>query len=385
MNRCCLRIAFIAVKGIPFSGGIELYTAEVASRLAAAGHRVTVYTTRNYGNRTGAHPDGYDIIAMRCPQNRHLEKLVLSLKASLHQIFARYDIVHYQAMGASLFSFLAKASGKIVVIQSHGIEYKRAKWGRFESACLRWIERFSLVFADSLVVVSENLCRHFRDTYGRGAVYIPTGIDPAVFKELNLMKKHGLDDGGYFLFMARLVPEKGAHHLIKAFRRLPTDKKLVIAGSGAPGDRYERELRELAAGDSRIVFTGNVSGVEKQELLTGAYAFVHPSELEGLSIALLEAMSYKKCCIVSDIPENMEIAEGRSISFVNGNVQDLTNKLALSLGIGRQLPEIGETAYEFALKNHRWDNIAERLESLYSDLTSARGGRHATALNQAGK
>jgi glycosyltransferase involved in cell wall biosynthesis len=367
-----MKIAYIAVKGIPFCGGIENYTDEVAYRLANMGHDVTVYSTSNYENKTGMTERGYRVIAIKCPRNKYFEKLTLCCLASLHQMIVPYDIVHYQAMGPSLLAFLAKLSGKAVVIQSHGIEYKRAKWGRFAKACLQAGESASLIFADSIVVVSKTLQKYFSEKYNRDTVYIPTGIAQTPAPDPEQPLPFGLEAKKYFLFMARLVPEKGVHYLIQAFRRIPVDYKLVIAGDGMRDDGYADSLKAMAEGDGRILFTGNVTGSAKEALLNNAYAFVQPSELEGLSIALLEAMSHKLCCIISNIPENLEATAGCSINFMNKNAQDLANKLLYSISDSHHVQITAQRAYNHVMQHHQWDDIANSFNVLYEQMITDR-------------
>lgn len=107
--------------------------------------------------------------------------------------------------------------------------------------------------------------------------------------------------------MGRLVPEKGIHYLIEDFRNVNTERKLVIAGGASDTDDYVQQLKTVAEGDNRILFTGFVQGKNLEELYSNAYIYVPPSDMEGMPLSLLEAMSYGNYCLVSDIPECSEV------------------------------------------------------------------------------
>ena len=109
---------------------------------------------------------------------------------------------------------------------------------------------------------------------------------PAAFSYTAIVKD------GYFLFLARIVPEKGLHYLIEAFSELETDKKLVIAGGSSQAMDYMERIHRMAAEDERILMTDFVQGQVLEELYANAYAFVLPSDVEGMALTLLEAMSY---------------------------------------------------------------------------------------------
>lgn len=362
-----MKIAFIAVKGLPMSGGIEKYTDDVATLLSKKGHEVVVYTSKHYGNTTGSFGN-YKIIALHSSRIRKLEKITLVFHASLHQLFCKYDILHYHALGPSVFAFFGRLAKKKVVIQSHGIEYKRAKWGKFSKVVLKLFEKLSINQGNELTVVSKNLQKHFQETYCKDTIYIPTAVQIPVIDER--AQEFGLEKNSYFLFMARIVKEKGLHYLIDAYNNssITTNKKLIIAGKIDSNDEYHRELLRKASCNPNIVFVGEVLGETKINLLANAYAFCLPSELEGLSIALLEAMSYKKCCIVSDIAENLEVAQGCSIVFENKNVKSLQQAMEFACQNSQIVCDLGESARNYVIENHQLPFIVDELEKMYMNI-----------------
>ena len=156
----------------------------------------------------------------------------------------------------------------------------------------------------------------YKHTYGRETRFIPNGVNRPEIKEAKLItEKFGLTKDSYILFLGRLVPEKGIRYLVEVFKDIKTDKKLVIAGGSSDTDSFMVELKELAKDDNRIIFTGFVQGQMLDELYSNAYIYTLPSDLEGMPLSLLEAMSYGNCCLVSDIPECAEVVEDKALIF----------------------------------------------------------------------
>lgn len=362
-----MKIAYVALRGVPISDGIVSLTDELARRLTEKGHEVTVYTSRHYGNKSGLYNGMYNIRTVPSLKNRNFEKMSITLSASFDLLFRKYDIAHYHAMGPSIFAFMAKMSGKKVIIQSHGIEYERANWGKKARWVLKVLEKLSYNMGDELTVVSKALEKHFYDTYKKETVYIPTAVNLPEESSVNMkiLNQYEVSNSGYFLFMARIVPEKGAHYLIEAFKKIDTDKKLIIAGKIDSNNAYHNQLIEMASSDPRIIFTGNISGEIKETILRGAFAFCQPSEIEGLSVALLEAMSYKKCCIVSSIPMNTEAVENTGIVFKNKNVDDLATKMQFAINNPIIVNDKGESAYLRVKENYTWEIVTDQMERLY--------------------
>lgn len=363
-----MKIAFITLKGIPYCGGIEKYTEEVGSRLAAKGHEVTVYTMRHYGAGSGVYR-GMKVVAIPSLRGRSLEKLSTALTATLTEsISGNADVVHFHAFGPAAFCFIPRLFGRKVVVQGHGIEWQRAKWGRVGKLVLKLLESPSVRFPHLLTTVSKVQKSYMAERYKRECVYIPTGVNPPQYELPNLIRQFGLQGNDYILFAARLVEEKGAHYLLEAYQRLNTSLKLVIAGDAEHETGYKYELRKIAADNNNIIFTGFATGDLLCELLTNCYLFVHPSEIEGLSTVLLEAMSYGSCCLVSDIPENLEALNGLGYTFRNKDVADLAHKLAYLINDKHAAGAFKEQAKVHVLANHSWSRIADQFEELYQNL-----------------
>jgi len=264
------------------------------------------------------------------------------------------------------FGAIAGFLGVPIVVQMHGIDWKRSRWGPLARFVIRGLELVVMRGTSTCTAVSQTQCAFYAEHYGRHVAFIPTGTHvPHVCQEFDEIERLGLEPGKYVLFASRLVSEKGAHYLISAFRDLRTDYKLVIAGGSIASGRYAKSLKELAGADDRIVFPGFVGGRLKDQLLSHAAIFVQPSEIEGLSISLLDAMSYGLPCLSSDIPENREAIGRTGAVFQSGNVPDLRRRLEELLLNKSLRAELGAAARDHASRMFTWDHVTTLLESLY--------------------
>ena len=319
-NRNGLKIAMIGHKRIPSrEGGVEIVVDELSTRMVKLGHQVDAYNRSGYhvsgkkfDEKRGRIYEGVRLITIPTFHNSSLNAVVYSFLATIvataKALAGGYDVLHYHAEGPCMMLWIPKLFGIHVVATIHGLDWQRAKWGNFASKMLKQGEKTAARHADEIIVLSKNVQEYFQETYQRHTVYIPNGISRPQHREADLIQERfGLEKDGYILFLARIVPEKGLHYLIDAYRQLDTEKKLVIAGGCSHSQEYMDEIRRICATDHRIVLTGFVQGRELEELYSNAWLFVLPSDIEGMAISLLEAMSYGNCCLVSDIPENTEL------------------------------------------------------------------------------
>ena len=305
-----LRIAMIGARGVPATfGGVERHVEELGTRLAARGHQVIVYARTNYVEEQRDAWRGMSVRNLTTVDSKHLDAIVHSAKATIAAMRDRVDVVHYHAVGPGLPSALPRFASRAKVVHTiHGRDSERAKWSPAAQVVLRTAEWMSARVPDETIVVSRDLVEHYRRAHGRRTTYIPNGVDaPTARPPAVIAERWGLTTGSYLLFLGRLVPEKAPDLLIRAFRRLPGDLRLVIAGGSSFTDEYVAELEREAADDPRVVLAGYVFGEQLDELYSNAAAFVLPSYLEGLPLTLLEAASYGTPVVASDIPPNLEI------------------------------------------------------------------------------
>ena len=370
-----MRIAMIGHKRYGSrEGGVEVVVTELARRMAALGHEVTCYDRSGADVMTGdvadcreRTVDGVRVVPVRTIDRKGLAALSSSYFATLAAIKDGPDVIHYHAEGPCVPLPLARRAGIRTVATIHGLDWQRAKWGRLASTYIKMGERAAAAKADGLVVLSKSAQSYFEAAYGRSATFIPNGIEPKQPRPVNQIKeKWGLDEGSYLLYLGRLVPEKRPELLIDAFKGLDTDKKLVIAGGGSDTSEYEASLREAAQGDPRILFTGFVSGEPLEELYSNCYAYVLPSDVEGMPMSLLEAMAHGRCCVTSDIPECADVLAGNGVTFEKGSADSLRATLQGLLADSGRGRVLGGAAKAHVEKSYNWDSVVERTLELYS-------------------
>ncbi len=361
-----LRVAFIGGRGVISKySGIEAYYEEVGKRLVQMGHEVTVYC-RTYFTPSQAEHNGMRIVRLPTIRSKHLETLVHTLLSTAHAATQRYDLVHYHALGPALFSFLPRLLGTKSAVTVQGLDWQRKKWGRLASAVLRMGERASVQLPNGTMVVSQALQRRYRQTHGIEAFYVPNGGVVRERSEPREILNWGLDPGKYVLFLGRFSPEKGCHLLVEAFEQIDTDVKLVMAGASSYCDDYSRELRTHAS--DRIRMLDWVSGATLDELLTNAMLFVLPSDLEGLSLALLDAMGAGLCVLTSDVPENREVVDGAGFTFQRGSVGDLADRLRSLIANPAVREAAGKIAKKRVEDHYQWQKIAFDIETAYLNV-----------------
>lgn len=367
MSKQMKKIAMFGHKRVPSrEGGVEIVVGELSTRMAKLGHQVTCY------NRGGHHISGeqYDTQAATeyCDvklktvptlDKKGLAAMTSSFFAAICASFSAADVVHIHAEGPAFMCWLPRLLGKRVIVTIHGLDWQREKWKKgFASKYIRWGEKMAVRYAHEIIVLSRNVQAYFRDTYGRDTTWIPNGVNrPELVEVKEIRQQFALEKNEYILFLGRLVPEKGAHYLIDAFKQMQTDKKLVIAGSASDTDMYVAQLKQQSSGDARILFTGFVQGRILEELYSNAYVYALPSDLEGMPLSLLEAMSYGNCCVVSDIPECAAVVEDHAAIFAKGNIQSLREKLQLLCDEPALVAQYQEKAADFICGKYNWDDV----------------------------
>lgn len=374
MDKKSLNICMLGHKRIPSrEGGIEIVVEELSTRMVALGHEVTCY------NRGGHHVSGREFDQQKNKEYKGIKlktvftlniKGIAAMSASvfggIRAAFGNYDVVHFHAEGPCAMLWLPKLFGKRCVATIHGLDHQRAKWGKLASTYIMLGEKCAVKFADEIIVLSEGVQKYFEETYGRKTRFIPNGVNRPEIKFAELItEKYGLTKDSYILFLGRLVPEKGIRYLIEAFKNVKTDKRLVIAGGSSDTDEFANELKKLAKGDERILFTGFVQGKELEELYSNAYIYTLPSDLEGMPLSLLEAMSYGNCCLVSDIEECTEVVEDKALIFRKSNVNDLKKKLQETCDQPNSVKTLKNQAMDFICGKYNWDEVVQKTLKLY--------------------
>ena len=369
-----LRIAMLGHKWMPSrEGGVEVVVEELSTRMVQRGCQVVCYNRKgNYKSKKRFHKKGtpeYKGVRLKgvmTINRRGLSAVTSSVVGAVKCAFGPYDVVHFHSEGTCGMLWLPKLLGKRCVVTVHGLDHRRAKWGWFASAYIMLGEKIAVKTADRIIVLSADTQDYFRRVYGRKTHFIPNGVNrPQVVKADRIQKKLGLKKDGYILFLGRIVPEKGLLYLIRAFQKVKTDKKLVIAGGSSDTNRFMAKLKSISQPDPRILFTGFIQGRLLEELYSNAYLYVLPSDLEGMPLSLLEAMSYGNCCLVSDIPECAEVVEDHAVLFQTGNEEDLRAKLQRLCEEEETVNRYRAGSADFICQKYNWDVTVDKTLELY--------------------
>lgn len=364
-----LSIAMIGTRGMPATdGGVEMAVEALSRTLAQRGHSVTVYGRRGYCDASLRLHHAVNQVALPQLNTKHLEAISHTALATTHALArGRYDIVHFHATGPSLLSWLPRLRGVATVATIQGMDWKREKWGPLARQVLRLAARAAATLPSETIVVSRVLRELLRESYGRTSHYIPNGVELSWSTDQRPVE--GLGERPFVLFLGRIVPEKQVHLLVEAFSRVKGDVQLAIAGSSSHSDDYVETVARLAAADPRVVLLGSRYGAEKAWLLRNTAVFVQPSTIEGLPIALLEALACDRFTIVSDIPENVEAVtledEPFGLVFRTGDVDDLARKLTQALSPGLSLPQRTPPVGQLVRRRYDWERITDDTERVY--------------------
>lgn len=372
-----MKIAMIGHKRVPSrEGGVEIVVEEISTRLVKKGHSVDIYNRKGRNvqdrntdqqNRKIKYYKGAKIITIPTINKKGFDALIYSFLATVRSLFGKYDCIHYHAEGSCAMIWIPHLFKIRTIVTIHGLDWKRAKWGGIATKYIKFGEKMAAKYADEIIVLSEGVRQYFKEEYNRNTNFIPNGVNKPTKRNNNAIKeKWNLEKDSYILFLARIVPEKGVHYLINAFKLINTDKKLVIAGGASHTNDYLKRIKEISKEDDRIIMTGFVQGEELEELFENTFLYCLPSDIEGMPISLLEAMSYGCNCLVSDIEENSQVIGDKAQTFKKGDINDLKIKLEQALE--------GKNRYrkkdisDYILNKYNWDNVIEKTENLYKSM-----------------
>lgn len=372
-----MKIVMLGQNGIPNKfGGVETHVTELATRLVRAGHTVTAYARFWYTPKDVSTFNGIRVVRLPSIHTKRLDTITHTFLAILHaMLFVRPDVYHFHGVGPSLLVWVPRvfAPRAKVIATFHSIDRWHEKWDAFGRFMLKLGERSALTFAHQTIAVSQSIADYALSEYAREAVYVPNGVTPRrVATDPILLEPFGLEPFGYVLLVSRFVPHKSVHTLIDAWKiaksqepKLLRSLKLALVGGSAFTDKYVAKLKTLAAGDPSIVMTGYQAGETLEAMFAGARFVVHPSTSEGLPITVLEAMSYGKAVIASDIPENEEIIGQHGVMFKVNDASDLAAKIIELVKDPMQAAGLGHVARTFVEDEFNWDDIAQDVLVVY--------------------
>ncbi len=364
-----MKIFVTGTRGIPeIPGGVEKHCQELYPLIAAMGHDVVVATRKPYVKKRFKEWKGVHLIHIYAPKKKNLEAIVHTFLTILKARLFNPDIIHIHAVGPSLLVPLARLLGLNVVVTNHGPDYDRQKWGRAAKIVLRLGEYLGGKFAHRVIVISGTIAEIVSKRCGIEPVLIYNGVPvPQKSSRTDFLEHLGIMPGKYVLAVARFVPEKGLHDLIKAFQKTEENFQLVIAGDADHETEYSRNLKKMATEDGHIILTGYITGEKLRQIFCHARIFCQPSYHEGLPIALLEALSYGLPVLISDIPANKEVELPAECFFICGDISDL--KIKLKRFIQKRVSEHAIYDYRQQITNkYNWLNIAQQTVVVYEKV-----------------
>jgi glycosyltransferase involved in cell wall biosynthesis len=362
-----MHVVMMGCRGIPATyGGVEKVVEELSVRLVRQGHKVTVLCRSHYTPKIRTH-EGVHIVRLPTIPQKHLEMIVHTLLSALYMSFKSCDLVHVHSVDPCVVVPFLRLFHPVVAT-SHGQAYRRDKWGRLFRSFSRLAERIFITSPSRCTAVSRTLTAYYAQRYGRTAEYVPNGVAPGQPAGPEDLEPFGLEKDGYILFVGRLLETKGPGLLIEAYRKARPDLKLVIAGGSSHTDTYEKMLRKEAGDDIR--FVGYQYGQRLRALYSNCRLFVFPSYIEGLPLVLLEALSFGRPVIFSDIPENMEIADGLGIPFRCGSTDDLAEKIRYALSHAGEMEGLQKAVAARLSGEYDWDRVTDQYVQLYRAMTA---------------
>ena len=369
MSEPKIRVAMLGSRGIPARyGGSETAIEEIGWRLAKEGHRVLVYCREHNSKSETAQHRGMDRVVLPSIHRKNWDTPSHTLFSLLDLLFHRreVDILHFHGVGNSIFLPFLKLTRWKTVVTVDGPDWERPKWGWFAKKVLKLSARMTARLADCTItdnLVSQKL---YRELFDLSTQYIPYGAYVTEEKETDELAQFGLTKDGYFLYVGRLIPDKGCHVLVKAFQKVRTDKKLVLVGGNPYFPEYIRQLK--STGDPRIVFTGYVYDRPYRQLCGNAYAYCHPLIVDGTSPQLLQAMAFGNCVIASDLPEVNDVVGDSVLSSPCADVDKLAAAMQEVADHPELVPVYRKKAQDRVQRLFNWEDVTSAHKRVYETV-----------------
>jgi glycosyltransferase involved in cell wall biosynthesis len=311
-----------------------------------------------------------------------------AMSGQLEKIMPYVDVVHTQMP----FVYPTYAAGKAAIRHGKPLFYQQR--GVFDPERLKFrgvkkrlyinaVDRPLMKKATTLIALTEAEVASYKALgVQTPCCIIPNGVeivDYDVPLELTFGNRFNISpDETVILFMARLHPVKGADRLIESFLKISSrfpKATLVMAGPDEwqVVEKFRQKIVKAGIG-SRVLFPGMVTGNDKKELLARADLFCLPSDAEGFSMAVLEAMANKTAVLISPGCHFPAVETANAGRIVPSAVEELADALASLLDDKERLREMGENGYQLVKAEYDWDKIVESLISAYEDGISRQNG-----------
>jgi glycosyltransferase involved in cell wall biosynthesis len=363
-----VRIALLGTRGIPANyGGFETFAEELATRLVARGHQVTVYCRERYAEN---YYRGVRLEYLPTIRHKYFDTLAHTFLSTLHLAAHRADVALYCNGANAIFTPLARLAGMRVALNVDGIERKRKKWNRAAKAWYLVSEWLATFCPNAVITDALTIQRYYRDRYGKETTFIPYGAEVGKTEGTAALERLGLEAGRYFLYVSRMEPENHPLEVRQAFERVATDMKLALIGDAPYAHEYIRRVRDTH--DARVVMPGAIYGPGYRELGSHCFAYIHATEVGGTHPALIEAMGRGALVIYRNTPENAEVVGDAGIAF---EPEELGEKMRWAL----EMPEaeregLRKRAVERVRERYSWEAVTDAYERLLRGLAGAGHG-----------
>jgi len=372
-----LRIGMLGLYGMPLEQlhftGFETGFGEIAPRLVAAGHEVTIYCRGSHypDNLRVSEYKGVKLKYVPSPGGKNLSGLVATLFASLHAlVFGRYDLFFFVNVGMGHHAAMCRVLGARVVMNVNGLDWKRAKWGPVARLYFRSAARSAIRFCNRLVTDAEAMRKFYLDEFGKETTMIAYGAYVESSENPDAVRQFGVEPGDYYLIASRLIPENHADVIILGFLESGTSKKLVIAGGANYDSPFHRGLREIAT--DRVIFTGHINDQAViKELHCNCFAYVHGHSVGGTNPSLLKAMGYGNCILALDTVFNREVLDDTGLFFPRDEkkLAELMQRVERDPGL---VDELRRKAPRRIEKEYTWNKVSAQYDQLFREVVGER-------------
>lgn len=362
-----MRIAILGTRGIPASyGGFETFAEHLATRLVARGHDVTVYCRAHYVSPRQMEYHGVRLKVLPTIRHKYFDTVVHTFLSAIHAVSGRFDVALICNAANAPFAPILRLTGTPVAINVDGLEHKRKKWSLLGRRYYQLAEHLSTLLPNEMVTDAQVIQEYYLARHNAASTMIAYGSEVERRPDRDMVRKWRVEPNRYVLYVSRLEPENNAHLVIEAFKKVRTAYRLLIVGDAPYAEEYINNLKTLARGDKRIVFTGFVFGQDYRALQQNAYCYVHATEVGGTHPALLEAMGYGNCVLTLATPENIEVVADAAVPYADEF--DLTEKLQRVLRDGSLVQAYRNRAQLRIRSHYDWDHVVDQYEQLFARM-----------------
>jgi glycosyltransferase involved in cell wall biosynthesis len=369
-----VRIAILGTRGIPARyGGFETFAEELSTRLAARGHRVTVYCRERHAF---SEYRGVRLVYLPGVHHKYFDTLAHTFVSTLHLLMHRVDAVLYCNAANAVFTILPRIFGIPVALNVDGIERKRRKWNILAKAWYQMSEYLSTILPNRFVTDAEAIREYYKQRYGKDSLFIPYGADTERVETKGALDDLGLEPCRYFLYVSRMEPENRALEVRQTFEKTPAapvagdasrhhTMKLALIGDAPHAEDYIRRVRDTK--DTRIVAPGAIYGLGYRELGSWCFAYIHATEVGGTHPALIEAMGRGNLVLYLETPENTEVCGDAGLPY--RDEAGLSARITEALGMSEpDRDRLRAKAAQRARERYDWDAVTAQYESLLLHL-----------------